>query len=80
VRVGGAALLSSLAFFLISNFGVYVGGYYGYGIEGLVACYLAAIPFWGNSLIADLGSTALLFGLFIIARKTFVEPNRSATR
>ena len=45
LRLGGAAFLASLAFFVISNFGVYVGGYYGYGIEGLLACYVAAIPF-----------------------------------
>jgi len=74
----GAALLSSLAFFLVSNFGVYLGGYYGLGLDGLVACYLAAIPFWGMSLVGDLGSTALLFGLFVLARNTFVVPNRSA--
>lgn len=68
-RLGGAAFLASLAFFVISNFGVWVGGYYGYGLDGLVACYLAAIPFWGNSLIGDLGSTAILFALFVFARR-----------
>lgn len=74
VRLGGAAFLASLAFFLISNFGVYLGGYYGYGVDGLIACYAAAIPFWGNSLIGDLGSTALLFGLFVLARR-YAEPH-----
>jgi len=70
--LGAATFLASLAFFLISNFGVYLGGYYGSGLEGLVACYVAAIPFWGLSLIGDLGSTAILFGLFVLARR-FVE-------
>jgi hypothetical protein len=74
VRVGGAALLSSLAFFIISNFGVWVGGYYGYSLDGLVACYVAAIPFFGYSLIGDLGSTAILFGLFVLARRFVGEP------
>ncbi len=69
IRLGGAAFLASLAFFLISNFGVYLGGYYGFGLDGLVACYVAAIPFWGLSLIGDLGSTAILFGLFVLARR-----------
>ena len=68
LRLGGAAFLASLAFFVISNLGVYIGGYYGYGLDGLLACYVAAIPFWGYSLVGDLGSTAILFGLFVLAR------------
>ena len=43
IRLGGAAFLASLAFFVISNFGVWLGGYYGYGLDGLIACYVAAI-------------------------------------
>lgn len=68
-RLVGAAFLSSLAFFLISNFGVWLGGYYGPGLEGLIACYTAAIPLFGNSLVGDLGSTAILFGLYLVARR-----------
>ncbi len=77
LRLGSAAFLASLAFFLISNFGVYLGGYYGFGLDGLVACYVAAIPFWGLSLVGDLGSTAILFALFVLARR-FVERDPSA--
>ena len=69
LRLGGAAFLASLAFFVISNVGVYLGGYYGFGFDGLVACYLAAIPFWGFSLVGDLGPTAILFALFVLARR-----------
>lgn len=68
-RLGGAAFLASFGFFLVSNFGVWLAGYYGYSFEGLIACYVAAIPFWGNSLVGDLGSTAILFGLFVLARR-----------
>ncbi len=68
-RLVGAALMSSLGFFLVSNFGVWLGGYYGPGIEGLIACYTAAFPFFGNSLAGDLGSTAILFGLYLFARR-----------
>lgn len=77
VRLGGAAFLASLAFFLVSNFGVYLGGYYGFGFDGLIACYVAAIPFWGLSLIGDLGSTAILFALFVLARR-YVERDAGA--
>lgn len=78
VRLGSAAFLSSAAFFVISNFGVWVGGYYGYTWSGLVACYVEAIPFWGASLVGDLGSTAILFGLYVFGRNTFVAANGSA--
>lgn len=78
IRVGTAAVVSSAVFFAVSNFGVWAGGYYGYTFQGLVACYLEAIPFWGNSLAADLGSTAILFGLFVLGRNTFAVANGSA--
>ena len=80
VRLTGAALLSSLVFFLVSNFGVWLGGYYGPGLEGLIACYAAAIPFWGNSLVGDIGSTAILFGLYLFARRyTGPQPHPETT-
>ena len=46
-------LLSSLIFFLISNFGVWVIGY-PKNIEGLLLCYSMAIPFFGYSIAGDL--------------------------
>lgn len=69
VRLIGTTFLASLVFFLLSNFGVFVSGYYGYTLEGLVACYIAAIPFWQNSLIADFTSTALVFGIYLAASR-----------
>lgn len=77
-RLGGAAFLASLAFFVISNFGVYLGGYYGYGFDGLVACYVAAIPFWGLSLVGDLVSTGVLFALFVLARRYVLRGDETA--
>jgi hypothetical protein len=65
VRLIGTTFLASLVFFVLSNFGVFVSGYYGYSLEGLVACYVAAIPFWQNSLIADFTATALVFAIYL---------------
>jgi len=70
VRLIGTTFLSSLTFFVLSNLGTWAEGWYGYTLDGLVACYVAAIPFWQNSLIADFTSTALVFGLFLLARRT----------
>jgi hypothetical protein len=62
-RRGGAiaaAGLGSLAFFVLSNFGVWIAGGYGYSAAGVAACYLAAIPFFGPTLAGDLLWTAAL--------------------
>jgi hypothetical protein len=68
-RLVAATFLASLSFFVLSNFGTWAEGWYGYNWDGLVACYIAAIPFWQNSLIADFTSTALAFGLFLLAQR-----------
>tara|TARA_B100000242_G_scaffold266537_1_gene215450 strand:+ start:33 stop:518 length:486 start_codon:yes stop_codon:yes gene_type:complete len=41
-------------FFITSNFGVWMSGSYGYNINGLIECYIMAIPFFGNTLISTL--------------------------
>jgi hypothetical protein len=69
IRLVATTFLSSLVFFALSNFGVWSSGYYGYTFDGLVACFVAAIPFWQNSLIADFTSTALVFGLYLLAKR-----------
>lgn len=69
LRLVATTFLASLAFFVLSNFGTWAEGWYGYTWEGLVACYIAAIPFWQNSLIADFTSTALVFGLFLVGQR-----------
>lgn len=46
-------LLSSLIFFTISNFGVWMLDY-PHTIEGLLMCYTLAIPFFGYSIMGDL--------------------------
>jgi hypothetical protein len=50
-RIGGA-LLSVALFYIITNFGVWSLGSYGYSVNGLVNCYILALPFLGNTLIS----------------------------
>jgi hypothetical protein len=57
-RISGA-LLGACLFYLITNFGVWSLGSYGYTLEGLVTCYSLAIPFFAYSLI----STFIFSGL-----------------
>ena len=52
-RISGA-LLGAVLFYIISNFGVWIYGSYGYSFEGLITCYTLAIPFFGYTLISTL--------------------------
>jgi hypothetical protein len=68
LRIGVAAVASSVLFFVITNFGMWLfSGFYPVTYEGLVACYTAAIPFFQNTLAGDLFYTVLMFGAFRIA-------------
>jgi hypothetical protein len=68
VRIGIAALASSVVFFVVTNFGVWaLSGMYAHTLAGLSACYVAAIPFFQNTVAGDLFYATLLFGGFRIA-------------
>jgi hypothetical protein len=68
LRVGAAALTSSILFFAITNFGMWLfSGFYPRTLVGLEACYVAAIPFFQNTVAGDLFYAALLFGGFKVA-------------
>jgi len=56
-------LFSSLTFFVISNFGVWLLGY-PLTLEGFIACYTAAIPFFRNAILGDLFYAAILYYIF----------------
>ena len=45
-------LLGACLFYLITNFGVWSLGSYGYTLEGLVVCYTLAIPFFGYTILS----------------------------
>jgi len=44
----------AVIFFIITNFGVWTSGMYGYTITGLYTCFILAIPFFAYSLISTL--------------------------
>ena len=47
-------LIGVLLFFIITNFGVWSMGSYGYSLNGLITCYTLALPFLGNTLVSTL--------------------------
>lgn len=62
-RIALAAVGASVLFFIVTNFGAWVtSGLYPMTTDGLMQAYVAAIPFFQNSLLGNLVFTALLFG------------------
>ena len=80
LRIAGAAVASSVLFYVLTNFGMWLfSGFYPRTLAGLEACYIAAIPFFQNTLAGDLFFTTLLFGGFAIAERLLPairEPSR----
>ena len=58
-------LLSSILFFIITNFGVWlVGSLYQKNITGLIQSYVMAIPFFRYTIVGDLFYTGIFFGAY----------------
>lgn len=74
-KTAAISLTSSILFFIISNFGVWLfSNMYSLDINGLVKCYVLAIPFNKFSWIGDLVFTFTLFGLYEIVMNKFIAP------
>lgn len=81
VRVAAAAIASSILFFAVTNFGMWLwSGIYPRTLGGLGACYAAAIPFFQNTLAGDLFYAALLFGGFKLAELLMPQLRAGAPR
>ena len=67
-----ASVVSSVSFFIITNFGSWLStSYYAKSATGLALCYTAAIPFFHQTLLSDLFFVGLLFGLYYLVKAKF---------
>lgn len=82
VRVIGAALASSVSFFLVSNFAVWAAWplMYPRGVHGLMMSYAAGLPFFRGTVESDLLFSAAFFGLpvFLSALSNWIEKAKSS--
>ena len=69
-RIFGS-LLGACLFFLITNFGVWSLGSYGYSLNGFFACYFLALPFFAYSLISTLIFSSIIEGLYMAYKKSY---------
>ncbi len=67
-----ATFFSSVLFFIITNFGVWInGGLYPKMLTGLLDCYVSAIPFFRNTILGDAFYVSLFFGSYELAINFF---------
>lgn len=64
-----ASITSSLVFFFITNFGVWVAGSYSRNIAGLWESYIMGLPFLRATVFGDLFYTGIFFGGYELVKK-----------
>jgi hypothetical protein len=69
-KVFGSSLFIGVVFFIVSNFGVWFSGFmYPLTFDGLLSCYIAAIPFFRATLASNILFSFILFGGYYALQK-----------
>ncbi|MFT4202476.1 MAG: hypothetical protein QM610_01065 [Chitinophagaceae bacterium] len=69
-NIAVVSVLAATYYFILSNFAMWLfSGFYPRTMDGLKACYVAAIPFYKNSVAASLVFSALLFGGYYLVKQ-----------
>ena len=80
LRIGGAAVVSAVIFYLISNAAPMTAGYYPNTVTGWITCYAAGLPFLLRGIAANLIFGTVAFasvrGLLFILERWVPLPNR----
>jgi hypothetical protein len=65
------SVVSSVLFFIITNFGVWAAGGFAGGLAGLNLTYVMGLPFFGPTLAGDLFFNSILFGTFYLVQRKY---------
>ena len=66
------SISSSLLFFIITNFGVWISGsMYTLDFQGLITCYIMALPFFKGTLLSFICYSTFLFGVLELYKQKF---------
>jgi len=69
-----ASVAAALVHWVVADFGVWMDGrLYPKTVEGLITCYVAAIPYIKSMLLGNLLFSAIAFGLFEWAQKKYPQ-------
>jgi len=74
-RISGS-LIGACLFFIITNFGVWSLGSYGYSLNGIINCYILALPFFGYSLVSTFIFAGVIESVYkYISLKKLTKPS-----
>jgi len=62
------SILASILFFAITNFGSWIGPWYPHTLNGLIDCFVKAIPFYRGTILGDLFYIGAFFGAYELVR------------
>jgi hypothetical protein len=76
LRVGATALTAEVVYFIVTNLGVWIMyDTYPHDVAGLIACYTAAIPFFGRSLASTAFFSAVFFSRLALTEVPAAVPH-----
>jgi hypothetical protein len=81
VNIMAAAIAAPTVFFIISNFLVWLGGggfHRPKTVEGLIQCFVDAVPFYRNGLVSTAVFSMLLFGGYYLLQRLMVRKEQLA--
>lgn len=70
-RIAAVAVAGSIQFYLITNLYEWWRGLslYPHTLAGLMTCYIAALPFFGRTLVSDLFYSGVLFSVYALLHR-----------
>ena len=71
VRIFGA-LIGATIFYIVTNFGVWIGGSYSNDLAGLATCYILALPFFGYTLVSTIIFSTIIETVYKFSK--FIKP------
>lgn len=78
-RIASVAALGSVQFYIFTNLPSWWSDpAYGHTTTGLLACYIAALPFFGRTLLGDVFYSGVLFTAYGILSRRITAEHRAA--
>lgn len=70
LKMTAMGIISSVIFFIWTNFGVWIGwNMYSHDLQGLIQCYVMAIPFFRMNLMGNLVIISVISTILVLALK-----------
>ena len=70
-------LFGACIFYLLTNFGWWIGGNYGYTLNGLFNCYVLALPFFGYTLVSSIIFSVIIETIYKFFKLNFLNKYRN---